>query len=68
MGIRFTKQHQIYPYKNRYNFNFQVKHLPYSADEKEVIENVPTTVERKLGAYMRLYNKSKSMLTQRMWD
>jgi hypothetical protein len=66
MKVHSIKQCHIYPYKNRDNFNFQVKRLPYSADEKEVLENVPTTVERKLGAYIRLYDKSKNKFAQWM--
>jgi hypothetical protein len=34
MGIYPIKPQQILPCKNRYNFNFQVKCLPYLADEK----------------------------------
>ena len=68
MRLHSIKQYQIHPYKNRDNFNFQVKHLPYSADEMDVKEHVPTIVEHKLVAYMQLCDESKNKLAQQMWD
>jgi len=68
MRVHSIKKCHIYPYKNRDNFNFQVKRLPYSADEKDVKEHVPTTVEHKLVAYMQLCDESKNKTAQQVWD